>query len=61
MALPFSSFPNVNSLLIVDDFNRQYLSVKDFVKVGLPLSLVAIFLIATVGQMLIWLICVRNA
>jgi len=27
MALPFSSFPNVNSLLIVDDFRRPYLSV----------------------------------
>jgi hypothetical protein len=27
MALPFSSFPNVNSLLIVDDFQKPYLKV----------------------------------
>eukprot|EP01041_Mallomonas_annulata_P008599 gene8599-17737_t len=32
MALPFSSFPNVNSLLIVDDFQRPYLNVQDFIK-----------------------------
>lgn len=58
MALPFSSFPNVNSLLIVDDFQRQYLTVKDFVIVGLPLSILTLVLIATAGQGLIWLFCV---
>lgn len=58
MALPFSSFPNVNSLLIVDDFQRPYLKVPDFVRTGLPMSLIAIFLIATVGLSLINLIVV---
>jgi phosphate transporter len=53
MALPFSSFPNVNSLLILDDFQRPYLKVPDFVKTGLPMSLITIFLIATVGFSLI--------
>ena len=56
MALPFSSFPNVNSLLITDDFQKAYLSVGDFVKTGLPLSLISIFLIATLGVGLINLI-----
>lgn len=28
MGLPFSSFPNVNSLLIVDDFQKPYLNVQ---------------------------------
>lgn len=49
MALPFSSFPNVNSLLILDDFQRPYLKVQDFVRTGLPMSLLTILLIATVG------------
>jgi di/tricarboxylate transporter len=53
MALPFSSFPNVNSVLIVDDFQRPYLTVGDFVKTGLPLSIVCVFLIATFGYLLI--------
>jgi phosphate transporter len=53
MALPFSSFPNVNSLLILDDFHRPYLSVPDFVRTGLPMSLLSIFLIATVGFFLV--------
>ena len=57
MALPFSSFPNVNSLLIVDDFRRPYLSVNDFVKMGLPMSITAILLIATIGSWLIAMVC----
>jgi len=42
MALPFSSFPNVNSLLIHDDFRVPYLQVGDFVKTGLPLSIISV-------------------
>ncbi len=53
MALPFSSFPNVNSLLIVDDLHRSYLSVGDFIKSGLPLSIITLFAISTVGLLLI--------
>jgi phosphate transporter len=53
MALPFSSFPNVNSVLIVDDFQRPYLTVGDFVKTGLPLSVICVFLISTFGYLLI--------
>jgi phosphate transporter len=56
MALPFSSFPNVNSLLIVDDFRKSYLGVNDFIRTGLPMSILAIFLISTVGYTLITLL-----
>ena len=53
MALPFSSFPNVNSLLILDDFQKPYLSTMDFALSGGILSVLSIFLIATVGYYLI--------
>jgi len=53
MALPFSSFPNVNSLLLVDDFQQPYLNVKDFIRIGLPISIMTIILISTFG---LWLI-----
>ena len=49
MALPMSSFPNVNSLLAEDDYGRAYLSAADFVKVGLPASLGMAALCATLG------------
>lgn len=58
MGLPFSSFPNVNSLLIVDDFQRPYLNVQDYLKSGMLMSAIAIVLIATVGYALIELIIV---
>jgi phosphate transporter len=49
MALPFSSFPNVNSLQIIDDFHRPYLGVQDFIRAGLPMSVISVLLIGTVG------------
>lgn len=58
MALPFSSFPNVNSLLIVDDFQKPYLSVHDFLLTGVPMSIISVILIATVGFGLISVILV---
>jgi len=56
MALPFSSFPNVNSLHIIDDFHRPYLSVRDFVRAGLPMSIITVLLIASLGFALINLV-----
>lgn len=52
-ALPFSSFPNVTSLLVTDDYNRKYLKVPDFLRSGLPMSAVSIAMISTVGWLLI--------
>jgi phosphate transporter len=53
MGLPFSSFPNVNSVLIVDDFHHSYLTVADFLRIGVPLTLIATLLIGTLGYALI--------
>ncbi|CAM9858901.1 unnamed protein product [Phaeothamnion confervicola] len=52
-ALPFSSFPNVTSLFVTDDFNRPYLGVKDFLKSGLPMSVATVLLIVTLGYLLV--------
>ena len=51
--LPFSSFPNVNSLLIVDDARKPYLVVQDYIMTGLPISVITLFLISTIGFSLI--------
>nr|CCA18653.1 divalent anion:Na symporter (DASS) family protein pu [Albugo laibachii Nc14] len=53
MALPFSSFPNINSLLVLDDHGQPYLKVQDFLRVGILFSLITVFLIVTVGYGLI--------
>jgi di/tricarboxylate transporter len=53
MALPFSSFPNVNSAMVVDDFQRPFLTSKDFISTGLPLSVASIVMICTLGYWLI--------
>jgi phosphate transporter len=56
MALPFSSFPNVNSMLIVDDFQSPYLTTKDFIVTGLPLSIATVIFVATFGYYLVELV-----
>ena len=53
MALPFSSFPNINSLLVLDDHGRPYLQVYDFVRVGVLFSILTVALIVTLGYALI--------
>ena len=45
MALPFSSFPNVYSLLVTDDFGKPFLETKHFVYIGGPASIVAVLFI----------------
>eukprot|EP00457_Paulinella_chromatophora_P003008 gb/GEZN01003013.1/.p1 GENE.gb/GEZN01003013.1/~~gb/GEZN01003013.1/.p1 ORF type:complete len:730 (-),score=80.64 gb/GEZN01003013.1/:15-2204(-) len=53
MALPFSSFPNLNSFLVKDDFMKPYLHVGDFLKLGIPFQMVLFFLILTMGSVLV--------
>lgn len=53
MALPFSSFPNINSLLVLDDHGRPFLQVKDFLKVGVSFSIITVLLVVTLGYALI--------
>lgn len=59
-ALPFSSFPNVTSLLVTDDYGRKYLVVRDFLKSGLPMSVVAVTMVCTLGYGLIDLFLIPN-
>ncbi|CAK4700216.1 unnamed protein product [Aphanomyces euteiches] len=55
MGLPFASFPNINSLLVLDDHGEPYLQVNDFLKVGLVFSIFTVGLIVSIGY---WLILV---
>lgn len=48
-ALPFSSFPNVNSLLVVDDHATSYLGTMDYVKAGIPATLMCLVFIHAAG------------
>jgi phosphate transporter len=49
MSFPMTSFPNLNSLLTVDDYDMPYLHVADFVRHGTPNSLIALVWLVTVG------------
>ncbi|DAZ98014.1 TPA: hypothetical protein N0F65_004504 [Lagenidium giganteum] len=53
MALPFSSFPNINSLLVLDDHGQPYLQVQDFLRVGVTFSIISVILIVSLGYGLI--------
>eukprot|EP00617_Octactis_speculum_P022577 CAMPEP_0185755358 /NCGR_PEP_ID=MMETSP1174-20130828/13865_1 /TAXON_ID=35687 /ORGANISM="Dictyocha speculum, Strain CCMP1381" /LENGTH=217 /DNA_ID=CAMNT_0028433877 /DNA_START=182 /DNA_END=835 /DNA_ORIENTATION=- len=50
MTLPFSSFPNVNSLMVMDDHKETYLKTKDFFIAGLPASIIAVLCIQGLGM-----------
>lgn len=41
------------ALLVTDDYQRKYLSVKDFLTSGLPMSLASVGMICTLGYLLI--------
>jgi phosphate transporter len=53
MSLPMTSFPNINSLLIADDFGRPFLHAMDFVRHGISSSLIVLALLSTIGYSLI--------
>jgi phosphate transporter len=55
MAFPFTSFPNVNSLMILDEYKRPYLAVADFFMSGLPCTVLVTGLIVTLGFALSYL------
>jgi hypothetical protein len=52
MALPVSSFPNLNSLSAEDDLGGAYLRPAHFLLAGIPGTVVAGVLVATVGYVL---------
>lgn len=56
MALPFSSFPNINMMLMLDDFQKPYLSTMDYVKTGTPMTIISVIMVVSIGYGLIALI-----
>ncbi len=53
MALPMTSFPNMNSLCVEDDFGQPYLSMRDFLLHGSVVSLLAYALVVSFAYGLI--------
>jgi len=53
MSLPMSSFPNVNSLLVEDDYKTPYLHAQDFILHGTAISIMVFLLLNSVAYLLI--------
>ncbi|KAG0067047.1 low-affinity phosphate transporter [Linnemannia elongata] len=49
MGLPVSGFPNMNAMALTDPMGKPYLTTMDFVKTGVPLSVVATVCVVTIG------------
>ncbi|KAF9169986.1 low-affinity phosphate transporter, partial [Mortierella sp. AD011] len=49
MGLPVSGFPNMNAIMMEDEMGQQYLNTGDFLKVGVPSSVVACMTVVTLG------------
>lgn len=49
MGLPTSGFPNMTAIMMENEVGVRYLSVKDFLKSGLPASLLAFLVACSVG------------
>jgi len=53
MSLPISTFPNINSWMVDDDFHRPFLHARDFVRHGVGVTLLMAGMMATVGYTLL--------
>ena len=49
MGLPISGFPNINAVSLEDATGRPYVNTKDFLRVGVPLSVIVYALTVTFG------------
>ncbi|OMJ29062.1 putative transporter [Smittium culicis] len=49
MGLPVSGFPNMNAIMLEDSTGTPYLTVSDFFYAGIPSSVIAYFVIITIG------------
>lgn len=52
MGLPISGFPNMTAINLEDEVGQRYVSVRTFLKVGIPASILAALTITTVGYMI---------
>eukprot|EP00884_Botryococcus_braunii_P009002 jgi/Botrbrau1/18102/Bobra.0687s0004.1 len=49
MGLPVSGFPNMNAISVVDKTGREYLRTYDFLRVGVPCSILTYGVIVSLG------------
>jgi phosphate transporter len=49
MGLPVSSFPNMNAAMMEDATGKVYLKPIDFLRSGVPASVLALAIIVTLG------------
>lgn len=49
MALPTSGFPNVTAVCLTDEMGRQYVGALDFIKNGVPASLISYLVVISLG------------
>lgn len=54
--LPVSGFPNMTAVSQVDSVGRRYVTAKDFLKVGVPASLLATAIVGTLGYLMMALV-----
>ena len=56
MGLPVSGFPNMNAIMLEDRSGKRYLKSMDFIKNGIPASVLCFSLVSTLGYALMWLV-----
>ncbi|KAL1925238.1 uncharacterized protein VTP21DRAFT_121 [Calcarisporiella thermophila] len=49
MGLPVSGFPNMNAIMLENEMGKAYLSTRDFLRTGVPASVLATALVVTMG------------
>lgn len=49
MGLPVSGFPNMTAVSMEDETGRRYVTVKDFLRVGVLASILATIIVGTLG------------
>ncbi|EEB06033.1 membrane transporter [Schizosaccharomyces japonicus yFS275] len=52
MALPTSGFPNMTAIMMENEVGERYLSVKDFLRAGIPATVLSFFVVVTVGALI---------
>lgn len=56
MGLPVSGFPNMNAIMMEDEMGVRYLNTIDFIKSGVPASLLGLSTLITVGYLIMSMI-----
>ena len=49
MGLPISGFPNINAVSMEDSTGQPYVKTKDFLKIGIPMSVIMLILTVSLG------------